>query len=77
MRKAKGLRKGRCEERGVLSVSLLAISRDTSALAVPPQQSRIRALDGRINQCRALRDTIPPTPPGPEGSNGNGLVWAQ
>ncbi len=27
--------------------------------------------------CRALRDVIPPTPPGPEGSNGNGLVWAQ
>jgi len=27
--------------------------------------------------CRVLRDVIPPTPPGPEGSNGNGLVWAQ
>jgi hypothetical protein len=22
--------------------------------------------------CRVLRDVIPPTPPGPEGSNGNG-----
>ena len=22
--------------------------------------------------CRVLRDIIPPTPPGPEGSNGNG-----
>ena len=29
------------------------------------------------NLCRVLRDVIPPTPPGPEGSNGNGLVWAQ
>ncbi len=27
--------------------------------------------------CRVLRDVIPPTPPGPEGSNGNGPVWAQ
>ena len=32
---------------------------------------------GKINQCRVLRDVIPPTPPGPEGSNGNGLVRAQ
>ena len=31
----------------------------------------------KINQCRVLRDVIPPTPPGPEGSNGNGLVRAQ
>jgi len=27
--------------------------------------------------CRVLRDVIPPTPPGPEGSNGNGLVRVQ
>ena len=27
--------------------------------------------------CRVLRDVIPPTPPGPEGSNGNGLIRAQ
>ena len=32
---------------------------------------------GKINQCRVLRDVIPPNPPGPEGSNGNGLVRAQ
>ncbi len=31
----------------------------------------------KICQCRVLRDVIPPTPPGPEGSNGNGLVRAQ
>ena len=35
------------------------------------------ARDGRLRACRVLRDVIPPTPPGPEGSNGNGLVWAQ
>jgi hypothetical protein len=27
--------------------------------------------------CRVLRDVIPPTPPGPEGSNGNGQIRAQ
>ena len=27
--------------------------------------------------CRVLRDAIPPTPPGPEGSNGNGPVRVQ
>ena len=27
--------------------------------------------------CRVLRDVIPPTPPGPEGSNGNGPLRAQ
>ena len=27
--------------------------------------------------CRVPRDAIPPTPPGPEGSNGNGLVRVQ
>ena len=32
---------------------------------------------GKIDECRVLRDVIPPTPPGPEGSNGNGLVRAQ
>jgi len=26
---------------------------------------------------RVPRDAIPPTPPGPEGSNGNGLVRVQ
>ena len=31
----------------------------------------------KIDKCRVLRDVIPPTPPGPEGSNGNGLVRAQ
>jgi hypothetical protein len=31
----------------------------------------------KICKCRVLRDVIPPTPPGPEGSNGNGLVRAQ
>ena len=31
----------------------------------------------KIYQCRVLRDVIPPIPPGPEGSNGNGLVRAQ
>jgi hypothetical protein len=34
-------------------------------------------LSAKIKQCRVLRDVIPPTPPGPEGSNGNGLVRAQ
>ena len=29
------------------------------------------------NLCRVLRDAIPPTPPGPEGSNGNGLMRVQ
>ena len=33
--------------------------------------------DGRLRMCRVLRGAIPPTPPGPEGSNGNGLVRAQ
>jgi len=28
--------------------------------------------DGRLRECRVLRDVIPPIPPGPEGSNGNG-----
>jgi len=28
-------------------------------------------------ECRVPRDAIPPTPPGPEGSNGNGLVRVQ
>jgi hypothetical protein len=37
----------------------------------------VAAADVKINQCRVLRDVIPPTPPGPEGSNGNGLVRAQ
>ena len=31
----------------------------------------------KIDECRVLRDVIPPTPPDPEGSNGNGLVRAQ
>jgi len=31
----------------------------------------------KIDQCRVLRDVIPPTPPGPEGSNGNGLMRVQ
>ena len=31
----------------------------------------------RLHLSRVLRDVIPPTPPGPEGSNGNGLVRAQ
>src|SRR5262249_7712557 len=29
------------------------------------------------SSCRVPRDAIPPTPPGPEGSNGNGLVRVQ
>jgi len=29
------------------------------------------------SMCRVPRDAIPPTPPGPEGSNGNGLVRVQ
>jgi len=36
-----------------------------------------RPCGAKINKCRVLRDVIPPTPPGPEGSNGNGLVRAQ
>jgi hypothetical protein len=35
------------------------------------------ASSDKIYQCRVLRDVIPPTPPGPEGSNGNGLVRVQ
>jgi hypothetical protein len=31
----------------------------------------------KIDKCRVLRDVIPPTPPGPEGSNGNGLMRVQ
>jgi hypothetical protein len=30
-----------------------------------------------LDVCRVLRDVIPPTPPGPEGSNGNGSLRAQ
>jgi hypothetical protein len=30
-----------------------------------------------LNVCRVLRDVIPPIPPGPEGSNGNGQLRAQ
>ena len=30
-----------------------------------------------VVRCRTLRDAIPPTPPGPEGSNGNGTLRAQ
>ena len=32
------------------------------------------AFNVRLWECRVLRDVIPPTPPGPEGSNGNGLI---
>jgi len=39
----------------------------------PEGRMRIKE-DGRLEQCRALRDVIPPTPPGPEGSNGNGSL---
>ena len=39
--------------------------------------SGCRLSGDKINQCRVLRDVIPPIPPGPEGSNGNGLVRAQ
>ncbi len=35
------------------------------------------SVSGKTKVCRALRGAIPPTPPGPEGSNGNGLVRAQ
>jgi hypothetical protein len=35
------------------------------------------ARDGKLCLCRVLRDVIPPTPPGPEGSNGNGSLRAQ
>jgi hypothetical protein len=45
------------------------------------QSNKGRCVDGRamINLivCRVLRDVIPPTPPGPEGSNGNGSLRAQ
>jgi len=37
----------------------------------------VLATSDKINQYRVLRDVIPPIPPGPEGSNGNGLVRAQ
>ena len=40
-------------------------------------QAGWRVWSGIIKWCRVLRDAIPPTPPGPEGSNGNGLVRAQ
>jgi len=30
-----------------------------------------------IGQASVLRDVLPPTPPGPEGSNGNGLLRVQ
>ncbi len=34
--------------------------------------------DARINrQASVPRDAFPPTPPGPEGSNGNGLLRVQ
>ena len=36
-----------------------------------------KARDGKLCLCRVLRDVIPPTPPGPEGSNGNGSLRAQ
>ena len=38
--------------------------------------AQVRAKRGcgviKLFLCRVLRDVIPPTPPGPEGSNGNG-----
>src|ERR1035437_7479975 len=34
-------------------------------------------MGGKIDECGALRNVPPPIPPGPEGSNGNGLVRAQ
>jgi hypothetical protein len=37
----------------------------------------VKSAGDKINQSRVLRDVIPPNPPGPEGSNGNGLVRAQ
>ena len=59
-------------------------------LRFPPQRASVHAggldrcgmtnkrmLNGRLEPCRALRDVIPPTPPGPEGSNGNGSLRAQ
>src|SRR5580704_4749439 len=33
--------------------------------------------DGKRCLCRVLRDVIPPTPPGPERSDGNGSLRAQ
>jgi len=30
-----------------------------------------------ISQASVSRDVLPPTPPGPEGSNGNGLLRVQ
>jgi hypothetical protein len=35
-------------------------------------QARDRSEVVNLFLCRVLRDVIPPTPPGPEGSNGNG-----
>jgi hypothetical protein len=35
------------------------------------------SVSGKLMQCRVLRDVIPPIPPGPEGSNGNGSLRAQ
>ena len=31
----------------------------------------------RMSQASVPRDAFPPTPPGPEGSNGNGLLRVQ
>jgi len=71
-RKAKAKLRGRHECRSY--AKRVKISQD---LAPETHLTLAVALGDKINQCRVLRDVIPPTPPGPEGSNGNGLVRAQ
>jgi len=42
-----------------------------------PAASTHRFLDTMKSQASVPRDVFPPTPPGPEGSNGNGLFRVQ
>ena len=47
---------------------------DAAAMGRELQQQNARMDSG---QASVLRDVLPPTPPGPEGSNGNGLLRVQ
>jgi hypothetical protein len=55
----------------------LVVAATCFAVCVAIVKGRRLAAGAKIIKCRVLRDVIPPTPPGPEGSNGNGLVRAQ
>jgi hypothetical protein len=59
-------------------VNLFVFSgKDWSAIALSARSCREPSLDNIGCQASVPRDVFPPTPPGPEGSNGNGLFRVQ